>query len=199
MTDNIQERIEKMPQAAQMFYNQILQQADENIFTAIKDLRKSQADGSIEPEYRDAANLAMVAMTAHLNGDSRPRPLTDSEALDDMKKRISEAAANGDRELYDRLREGLAHSVEQTLKADSLAAERITKLESNAQEFETKKASQYESMLAQTKDMEIQKARRMGMDQKEAEAFYAEWSEKATELACQRASGYTPPRAPIEE
>ena len=39
----------------------------------------------------------------------------------------------------------------------------------------------------------------MGMDQQEAEAFYAEWSEKATELAVQRATGYTPPREPIEE
>jgi len=199
MNTPIADRVSQMSQPAQMYYNQILKQADENIFLAIKDLRKSQADDSIEPQYRDAANLALVAMTAHLNGDSLPRPKTDAEALQDMQSRIAEAAAAGDRETYDALRAGLAHVAEKAIKADALQEERLAALESNRQAFAEEQAGRYETMLASTKDMEIQKARRMGMDSKEAEAFYAEWSEKTTELAVQRATGYTPPRAPIEE
>jgi hypothetical protein len=75
----IEDRMAQMPRPAQLYYNQIMKQADENIFTAIKDLRKNQCDGSIEPELRPAANLAMVALTAHLNGDTR-RTKTDAES-----------------------------------------------------------------------------------------------------------------------
>ena len=54
------------------------------------------------------------------------------------------------------------------------------------------------SVLANFKDMEMQKTRRMGYQGAEAEAYYNEWARKATVDAVQRASGYTP-QTPIEK
>ena len=53
-------------------------------------------------------------------------------------------------------------------------------------------------MLANCKNMEMQKIRRMGYQADEAEDYYREWARKATEDAAQILSGYTP-HTPIEE
>ena len=54
------------------------------------------------------------------------------------------------------------------------------------------KQARYETLLANSKDMEMQKIRRMGYRGAEAEAYYNEWFEKATVDAVQRASGFSP-------
>ena len=56
----------------------------------------------------------------------------------------------------------------------------------------------YETMMADSKEMEMQKIRRMGVKPDKAEAYYAEWSEKRITGVAQRTSGYTP-HTPIEE
>jgi hypothetical protein len=106
MNTPVEERIAQMPHPAQLLYNEILQQADENVFVAVKNLRKSQSDGSIESELRPGANLALVALTAHLNGGELRRTKTDAEALYDIRERIEQARLKGDRESYDALRAG---------------------------------------------------------------------------------------------
>jgi len=193
----IEEKVLNLKQPAQMYYNQILKAADENIFTAIKDLRKGFAEDSIEPEYREAATLALVAMNSHLAGESKLQPKTDSEALDDMKSRIEEARLAGNLELYNSLRSGLAHAAEKAIKADELQAERMGAIQANQQAFETEQASRYETMLTEAKDFEIQKSRSHGLTAAEAENHYEQHRKAELEASVQRYTAYTPPREPI--
>jgi hypothetical protein len=194
----IEDRMAQMPRPAQLYYNQIMKQADEDIFTAIKDLRKSQDDGSIELELRPAANLALVTMTVRLNGDSLPRPKTNAEALADMHQRIERARLDGDQELYDSLNSGLAHAKAQAKKKEKFQRKRIAKVEASNQAFEDQKREKYETMVTESKDMEMQKIRRMGVKPDKAEAYYQEWSEKRITDVAQKTSGYTP-HTPFEE
>ena len=60
----IEEKVLNLKQPAQMYYNQQMKAANENIFTAIKTLRKGFADDSIEPEYREAAGMAALPGSA---------------------------------------------------------------------------------------------------------------------------------------
>jgi hypothetical protein len=200
MDTPVADRVAQMPQASQMFYNQILQQADENIFTAIKDLRKSQADGSIEPQYRDAANLAMVAMTATLSGNDEGPHLSDSEALEDIQDRIEAARLAGDRETYDLLRASLARGQEKAEQAEALQQKRSAELEASRQGFEEEKKAKYETLSTEFKDMEIQQLRRQGMNPQEAEAHFAQFSARSIEATARSVSGYhTREPIPLEE
>jgi hypothetical protein len=193
----IEEKVLNLKQPAQMYYNQILKAADENIFTAIKDLRKGFAEDSIEPEYREAATLALTAMTAHLNGESKLQPKTDSEALADMQGRIEEARLAGDQELYDSLRAGLAHSVDKAAKAEALLKKRTAAIAASQQAFAEEQASRYETMLTEAKDFEIQKYRSHGLNAAEAESHYEKYRKAELEASVQRFTAYTPPREPI--
>ena len=202
MTDvhiNLVEQVDKLSRPEKMYFDTILKNSDDNIFVSIKNLRKKFAEDSIEPEYREAATLALTSMQAHLNGESIPRPKSDAEALADMQERVEQARLDGDQETFDHLREGLAHAAEKAIAADELMKKRISELVANREAFAAEKKSRYEDMLLATKDRELNGYRRQGMDSNEAESHYQQWAQKATELACQRATGYAPPRAPIKE
>ena len=187
-------RVSLPPDARTRYWR--LQSACENIFTAIKDLRSSYADGSLEPELRPAANLAMVAMNAHLAGDSLPRPKTDDEARQEIRAKIEQARLKGDRESYDALREGLAYTKALAKADEQRQAKRIATLDASHQALAVEKQARHEQLLEDWKDLEIQKFRRMGMKPDEAELHYKQWSQKRIEDAARKVSGVSPP--PIE-
>jgi hypothetical protein len=197
MDTPVSDRVAQMPQASQMFYNQILQQADENIFTAIKDLRKSQADGSIEPELREAGNLALIAMTTRLNG-SQERFKSTAEAVAEIKLKIKEAAQKGDRETFDVLTASLARGQKKASQAAELQQKRSAELEATTKAFAEEQKAKYETFSTEFKDMEIQQLRRQGMNPQEAEAHYQQFSARSIEATARSVSGYHT-REPIED
>jgi hypothetical protein len=188
---SLTDKVAALSHPEKLFFDTILATSEKNIFVAIKDLRKSQENNEVEPQYRAAASLALTAMTGHLNGDELPRQKTDSEALTDLQDRIRAAAASGDRETYDRLRAGLAHVSETAIANDERNAERIQKLEASRDAMEAETKSTYENMVKDWRDAEILKLRRGGMKADEAEAHYETWSAKPMELAARKASGYS--------
>ncbi len=191
MNDTLTAKVETLSRPERIYFDQLLKASEDNIFVAIKDLRKDFAEGEIEPEFKEVATLALTAMTAHLNGDELPQQKTDNEAVIDLQDRIRAAAASGDRETYDRLRAGLAHVAEVAIANDERNAERIQKLEASRDAMEAETKSTYETMLKDWRDAEILKLRRGGMKADEAEAHYETWSAKPMELAARKASGYS--------
>jgi len=193
---NLEERVLNLPNASQLFYNQQMAQANKNVFTAIKDLRKAFSEGAVEPEYREAANLALVAMDAHLAGE-QPRQKTDDEAVSDLLSRIEVARAAGDRPLYDSLRAGFAHAAEKKIAADALHETRLAALEKNQQAFAQERADNYQAMLTQVRDAELLGLQNQGMSYAKAEAYYDEHKKASMEASVQRYTSYTPPREEI--
>jgi Fic family protein len=190
-------KVAKLSRPEKMFFDTILKKSDENIFTAIKDLRKGFAEDSIEPQFKEAATLALTAMTAHLNGDDEGPFLSDDDALSDLKERLETARTEGDQETYDSLKSGLNHAETKAAKSKELNERRIAELESSNEAHAAAKKTQYQDMLDSAKDRALNGYRRQGMDHAQAELHYQEWAQKTTEAACQRATGYTPPREPI--
>lgn len=196
MSRPVADRLAEMPRDARLYFSQWMKAADTNIFTAIKDLHKAQDEGSIDRELQPAANLAMVAMNAHLAGDSLPQPKTDDEARREIEERMEQARLNGDRESYDALREALAYSETQAKAHEESRAKRTATIEKSNQALEAEKQTRYEKLLANWKDLEIQKFRRMGMKPDQAERHYQQWAQKGIEDAARKTAGVTPP--PIE-
>ena len=194
MTDtniSLTEKVDALNRPAKMYFDEILKSSEDNIFVAIKNLRKAQADGEVEPEFQAAANFALVAMTAHLAGDEGPRQKTDSEALADLQGRIEQARLAGDKELYDSLRAGLAHVAEKAIAADELHQKRTADLDAQNQAYETENKARYESMLKDWRDAEILNLRRGGMDLVEAENHFEKFSAKSMEDIARKTTGYT--------
>lgn len=196
MSHPVADRIAEMPHDAQLYFDQLMKAADTNIFKAIKDLHKAQDDGSIDRELRPAANLAMVAMNAHLAGDSLPQPKTDDEARQEIQEKMEQARLDGDREGYDALKGALAHSEAQAQADEENRAKRTAAIEKSNQALETEKQTKYEKLLANWKDLEIQKFRRMGMKPDQAERHYQQHAQKGIEDAARKTAGVSPP--PIE-
>jgi len=194
---SLTDKVENLPRAEKMYFDLILKNSAENIFTSIKNLRKEFAEDSIEPQYKEAATLALTSMTAHLAGDEAPQPATDSEALIDLQDRIRQAAASGDRETFDRLREGLAHTAEKAAAADERNAKRLADLDESNQEHDTEVKTKYEDMLKDWRDAELLSLRRGGMTQDQAESHYQQFSAKQMEDIARKATGYTH-REPLE-
>jgi hypothetical protein len=197
VTTSIEERVAKMPRPAQIYYKQMMSQADGDILTTIKDLREGQIDGSIDLEFRPAANLAMVALTAQVHGSDQSRTKSFAESLHDMRYRIEQARLDGDQESYDALRAGLAQTEAKAKQEEARQAQHIAEMEASNEAFEAQKKTNYETMLASFKDAEMQRIRRMRIKPDEAEAYYTQWSQTAAETAAQRASGYAPDKPPI--
>jgi hypothetical protein len=191
MTDSLTDKVAQLSHPEKLYFDTVLKNSDENIFTSIKSLRKQFTDGEIEPEYREASTLALVAMEAHLRGDDAPTPATDAEALADLQARIKQAAASGDRETYDSLRAGLAHAAEKAIAADDLHEKRMSELDETHQAIADEQESTYKQLMTDWKDQEILNLRRSGMPSSEAESHYEQWSAKPMEVAARKASGYT--------
>ena len=198
--NNIETRVAKLPQVSQLYYAQILAQADGgDIFTAIENLRKSQTDGSIPTELREAASYALVSMNSHLNGDSKPRQLSGDEARADIKLRIERAKLTGDRKSYDALTEAQAHGAAKAEKAEALSQKRNAEREANNEVLLEEKRELYLELKKSFKDAEMHLLSRAGLTPEQAEAQYQLLSAAGVEQAAQFGSGFIPPAAPIEE
>lgn len=188
---SLTDQVAKLSHPEKLYFDTLLKGSDENIFVSIKSLRKQFADDSIEPEYREASNLALVAMESHLRGESKYQPATDAEALADLQARIETARLAGDRETYDALRAGLAHAAEKAIAADELHEKNMAKLDATHAAIAADQKATYEQLVKDWSDSEIQQLRRGGMKADEADAHFARWGATPIEDRARKISGYS--------
>ena len=119
--------------------------------------------------------------------------------MGDVRNRIEQARLNGDQTSYDALRAGLEKTKAATKAAEARQAEHEASSVASAAAFEDEKRANYESVLAESKEMQMATVKRMGYQGKEAEKYYETWFAPAAVTAAQRISGYTVPTAPIVE
>ena len=114
LTESIQKRLEQLPQSQRLFYGELVDQSEGNIFTSIKQIRADTASGEIKPEFHEVAGLAIAALTEILNGEASPAALSEAEAVEDIRVKLQTAETHGDEQNAAILRDSLKKAEEPT-------------------------------------------------------------------------------------
>jgi hypothetical protein len=201
MTDEMQEAVSKLSPGAQVYFESLVAEAA-NPFTAVKRISADLEAGTVEPEYRPAAALAKTRILRMINGEPDV-PLTGDAALEDMRERIEAARLSGDEASYNALQGGLERFKTKKAETAERAAKQVEALNEQTAKFEEQQKARYESVLAETKAIQMQRIRGMSLDlamhPDKAEAYYEKHHAAAVARSVQQATGYTPPKSPIDQ
>ena len=191
MNPDIQNRIEALPPRQQHYFKSLMKEGDGNPFVGEGVVRELLTGGTLLPEDRHVAQLALVAFGEAAGSHSHRIEFdSDEQAAERIKAQIAEAREYGETAKADQLQAVLDSAAAKT-QADAERAEQVRSdwIENMAKD-QDEKVEKFQQQFAEQKQIRISELMNKGfMDAEKAEKFFNQQQAGTLERSLRRQLG----------